>query len=438
MTSPTTLIIPVENQVRELDAKLLLSCVAVERGFDVIIGSRAYVHFQAASIPRGVYLAKSMRNLSRPMFLILRKLGHHIVAWDEEALVHTPPDTYFTLRLSPHTIKHVAHLFAWGEDSHDLLHQYPHLPKDLPVHITGNPRGDMLRADMRAYFDADVATLRDRYGDFILVNTNFSDVNPFIPNIGLFKPATDARKPPKFGQAGLGMSREFAEGLRDHKQAIMNGFLQMIPALAETFPDLTIVVRPHPSEKQAIYDELATKNAQIHVTHEGNIIPWLLSTRALVHNGCTTGIEAYALNVPAATYLTPLNRYYDYDFQGLPNLLSHECFNLESLHATLRQILDGDLGIPATDNQQQLFEHHLTAQTGPLAAERIVEVLENDGYRAGQPPATSVSNRAQGWFFYQVTGNPGSGQHAPSGPKSAHLPRSTLPSVVSRGHRRES
>ena len=55
--SASTLIIPVENQVRELDAKLLLSCVAAERGFPVILGSRAFVHFEVASLPRGVYLA---------------------------------------------------------------------------------------------------------------------------------------------------------------------------------------------------------------------------------------------------------------------------------------------------------------------------------------------------------------------------------------------
>ena len=72
----STLIIPVENQVRELDAKLFLASVAVERGFPVILGSRAFVHYRVASIPRGVYLAKSMRKLSNRMFSILRRLGH--------------------------------------------------------------------------------------------------------------------------------------------------------------------------------------------------------------------------------------------------------------------------------------------------------------------------------------------------------------------------
>jgi hypothetical protein len=34
-----------------MDAKILLSCVAAERGFPVIIGSRAFVHYQIASFP---------------------------------------------------------------------------------------------------------------------------------------------------------------------------------------------------------------------------------------------------------------------------------------------------------------------------------------------------------------------------------------------------
>ena len=48
----STLIVPVENQSRELDAKLLLSCVAAERGFPVVLGSRFFIHLAAASLPR--------------------------------------------------------------------------------------------------------------------------------------------------------------------------------------------------------------------------------------------------------------------------------------------------------------------------------------------------------------------------------------------------
>jgi len=218
-TSPT-LILPVESQVRELDAKLLLSCCAAERGYPVVIGSRAYVHFAIAGLRRGIYCAKSMRSMSDLMFRIIRGLGHDIIAWEEEALVHPPAEVFYSLRLSPATVRQVSHLFAWGEENRELLQNYPHMPPNLPMHLTGNPRGDMLRPELRSFFNPAVQEIRDEFGDFLLINTNFTDVNPYLPTLGLFAPAKDSSKPRQLGQAGKGMPRDFAAGLEIHKRSI--------------------------------------------------------------------------------------------------------------------------------------------------------------------------------------------------------------------------
>lgn len=398
----STIIIPVESQVRELDAKILLSCVAAERGFPVIMGSRAYTHFQVGSVPRGVYVAKSMRSLSNSMFKILRQLGHEIVAWEEEALVHPPAATYYSLRMSPVTIRNVSHVFAWGQENVDLLRQYPALPGNMPIHITGNPRGDMLRSEIRPFFATEVEKLRNLYGDFILINTNFSDVNPYIPNVGLFLPTKGRTKSARLGQSGIGMNREFAEGLRDHKLAIMEDFKQLIPLLEQAFPGLTIIVRPHPSESYQIYHEIAAKCQRVIITNQGNVIPWLLAAKAMVHNGCTTGLEAYVLGVPALSYLATLNKYYDYDFQGLPTKLSHQCFNFQELAETLTRIIAGELGAAESQERQELINYYLAAREGPLACERIVDVLQESGYREKQPPGKPLSTYLQGWLYAKL------------------------------------
>ena len=90
-----SLIIPVENQVREFDPKLLLACIAARRGFSATIGSRWEIDNRFASFPRSVYLSKSMTALCGKMLRFMRKIGHEIVAWDEEALVHLPPEFFF-------------------------------------------------------------------------------------------------------------------------------------------------------------------------------------------------------------------------------------------------------------------------------------------------------------------------------------------------------
>ena len=399
---PSTLIIPVENQVRELDAKLLLACMAAERGYPVLLGSRAYCHFAAAGAPRGLYLAKSMRGLSNSMFRILRLLGHEIVSWEEEALVHPPPETYFSVRLSPKTIALVSHIFAWGEENADLFKQYPHFPKNLPLHVTGNPRGDLWRPELRPYFDEAVARLRRTYGDFLLINTNFTEINPFLPAIGLFLPSRRPSGKPKFGQIGKGMTLEFARNQRLHKRIALARFLKLIPALERAFPKLTIVLRPHPSERHDIYRRLSRRCQRVQVIHQGNVIPWLLAAKALLHHGCTTGLEAYLLKTPAISYLPNPNQLYDYDFQGLPTQLSHQCFGFDELAGLLREALDGKLGAAGGERRRRLADRYLAARQGPLACERILDVLDDAGYGARQPPAPSPAAFLHGWLRAQA------------------------------------
>ncbi len=396
------LIIPVENQVRELDAKLLLACIAATRGLHSIIGFKRDVEFRMASLPKGVFLSKSLRIGNRKVFRVIRELGHEIVAWDEEALVHLPPDMYYSRRLSSTGMVHVSHLFAWGEDNAELWRKYPQLPPGLPIHVTGNPRGDLLRPEISAYYSEDADEIRKAYGRFILVNTNFNHVNAFYPAQNLFQPVAHPGDPPELGQAARGMSREYAEGLRDHKQAVLGDFLALIPGLEKAFPHCTVVVRPHPTENGEIYNRLASRCSRIKVTNDGNVVPWLLAAQALIHNGCTTGVEAFALGVPSISYRNSVNDYYDEGFYKLSNRLSHQCFNLEELQATLKRILEGRLGAVDGDEHRKLLDHHLAAQKGLLACERIVDVLVDLVDRMVKAKGPAPRDRVKGWL--QVTG----------------------------------
>ena len=397
-TDRPPLIIPVENQVRELDPKLLLACIAARRGFVSILGSHREIDLRIASLPRSIYLNKSMTNRNLRMLEILHRLGHEIMTWDEEALVHLPPETYYSRRLCPVAIRLQSHLYAWGEDNAALWRQYPHLPEDTPIHVTGNPRGDLLRPELRHYYQEEADSLRAVHGDFILVNTNFNHVNAFFPAQNLFKPVKREGDLPQFGKAAVGMPRAYAEGLRDHKLAVFESFRRMIPRLDAAFPAHNIVIRPHPTENPSAYQRLADDCARVTVTNEGNIVPWLMATRAVIHNGCTTGVEAYMLQVPALSYRAAVNDDFDMGFYRLPNLISHQCFNWDELHETLDQVLRGQLGAADGDERAALVDQYLAGQQGPLACENIVTVIE--ALTAGKPglPGRGTAAWLSGWL----------------------------------------
>lgn len=396
MAAAPPLIIPVENQVRELDAKLLLACLAAQRGFESILGSHREIDLHIASFPRGLYLNKSMTARNLNMFHILGRLGHRILTWDEEALVHLPPAIYYSRRLSPEAIRFVSHLFAWGEDNAELWRNWPHLPAGIPIHVTGNPRNDMLRPELRPFHEEEVRRIRDRYGDYLLVNTNFNHVNAFFPAQNLFRPGTAEGARPAFGKAGVGMPLDFARALHEQKTAVFRAFLQLIPKLARAFPRCSIIVRPHPTEGQSVYREAARNLANVHVTNEGNVVPWLLGARALVHNGCTTGVEAYVMRIPAFTYRPAVCPAIDDTFYRLPHGVSHACFTAEDLVAGLQDVLAGRLGAADGQDRERLVRRHLAGMEGPLACERMLKVIAEIAGREPALPAPPLGSRVAG------------------------------------------
>lgn len=380
-----TLLIPVENQARELDAKLLLATVAARRGFACVVGSRTDLDFRLGSFPRGIYLSKSMTRHSRKVFSILRQIGHAIAVGDEESLVtYSDPEIYYARRLAPRSLAFVSWLFAWGEADAELLRKYPAYA-GTPIQVTGNPRGDLLRPELRACFDREVEACRREHGDFLLVNTNFGQVNAFYPTMNLLLPP-DAQGVRQIGRGAIGMTRDYAEGRAVHKQALFEAFLEMIPFLAETFPEQNVVVRPHPVEDPSVYRELAARHPRVHVVADGGSpVPWLLASRALVHNCCTTGLEAWLLGKPAVAYRPVRNAAYE---ESLPNELSHDAGDLATLASLLRRIVAGGLSRREGEAQRQLLEQHVAGQSGALSCERIVAALERiaQEQRSVRPP----------------------------------------------------
>jgi surface carbohydrate biosynthesis protein len=388
--SVSTLIIPVETQVREMDAKILLSCVAAERGFPVIIGSRAFVHYQIASFPRGIYLAKSLRTLSMRMFNILRQLGHEIIAWDEEGLLRWPDPEYYRQRLSPITIGQISHLLAWGPDNARVFRDYPGY-KGTPIHITGNPRIDLMRPELREYYHSQVTALRERYGDFVLVNTNFGLVNHFYPELGYLKKAVESKV--------TGTVNPYDAGKGRHKLALFHYFQEMLPKLCAAVPGRTVVLRPHPSENQAVWHAIAERCPNLRVINEGSVTPWVMAARAVIANGCTTLIEAAVLDTPAVAYQPVTSEEFD---DNMPNALSHRVFSLDELCAKTRAIIANELGPFDYAVRRKILDQHIAALDGPLAAERMVAVLEAGEYNRKQPPVPARSDYIRGWVHTKM------------------------------------
>jgi surface carbohydrate biosynthesis protein len=377
MSRPRTpLIVPSEVQTREFDAKLLLACLATERGFDSIVGCRTDIHLHIADLPRGIYLAKDVRFSSRRMFGILSKLGSPIVALDEEAPFFYSRQFYLQARVSEAVLHETEALFAWGPENAEAWRHCPYY-HGAPVHETGNPRVDMMRPELRRFFDAEVDALRDRLGRYILINTNFGSLNHFFPNLSTLLP------PDMTGGAPRDADDAFKAGLAAHRHTIFRAFLELLPRLCRAFPDRLIVVRPHPAENHDTWRQAGAGCDNLRVIHEGNVIAWLLAADAVIHNSCTTGFEAYLVGAPVIAFQPAVSDRFDL---RLPNELSHRVRDFDGVIDAVGAAIQGRLA-PAEDErsrQHALAAQHVAALEGRLASDRIVDLL--DRFEASMRP----------------------------------------------------
>jgi surface carbohydrate biosynthesis protein len=363
------LTIPCETQAREFDAKLLLSCFAAERGHRVVVGSKKAINVRAGSFEPSIYLSKSLTSRNFLMYELLEKLGHTIVCGDEEGLVYSSAESYLHHKVAAPTFRKADALLAWGSENARIWRESDAY-HGVPIYETGNARVDLLRPEMRSLFDRQVADLRSRFGKFILINTNFSRLNHYFPG--------QSRQANKLRDAApdIDVNQYLDLGLAAHKALLFDHFREMVPAVARACPEHTIVIRPHPSEKRDTWTEIAAGCANVQVIHEGNVVPWILASELLIHNGCTTAIEAYVLGKTAIAFQPRTSE--DFDLH-LPNLLSTRAFTLESLLDLATTHLGVGLAQDPAEvvRMQKLIADYVASVNGPFACERILDAIQD-------------------------------------------------------------
>lgn len=360
---PRTLLLPVETTNREFDGKLLLALKALDLGYDPIIGNKTAMHAVLPSLPKSIYLAKGARCASARTVSLLEALGHVIVALDEEALVRQPDDV-FHMKLDPVTFNIPRLLYAWGKSNADVWRSF----KDYggaPILEVGNLRLDMLRPGIREFYRKDCEALRREHGRFVLLSSNFAFVNHFIPGHVRHRVAKTANK---------AKSEAFKSGFAEHKRALFAYFLALVPQLAAAIAPHILLIRPHPSENAAAWHGAAAGLKNVKVLHEGPMTPWLMAADLLIHNGCTSAIEASILGTPVFAYC-PLQSGYDLE---LPNSLSDVFREAEALVETCQLRLSQPFAHfeGPTPQQCNVLDRHIESLDGPLTADRILSSFD--------------------------------------------------------------
>ncbi|WP_010097600.1 surface carbohydrate biosynthesis protein [Ornithinibacillus scapharcae] len=270
------LYIPIEVKVRERDAKLLVAYYAAREGYIVIIGDHYMVENAADKLPKGIFYSKGYPHGFRKRVLTrASQNGHRIVELDEEGLL-IKDTMYLQDRMLKNMLQLVTKEFCWGPNQYEVISKaYPDLAKKCV--IVGNPRFDLLTPKYKQIYNKEAQLLRNKYGDFILINTRFTQYN----------------------NARGKMDTPYYKYIKQ----LYYYFIDLIKELSERFPNETFILRPHPGEDIRSYHKIFSNEKNVRVIHEGNIVKWLMAAKVIIHNGCTSAIEGYYLDKPVISYI---------------------------------------------------------------------------------------------------------------------------------------
>lgn len=385
MSRHRILYLPIEIKARELLGKVWLASRAVGRGWVVVMGDHKEIRAYAEEHAPGVHVEISIPERKAYLQERLRKAGHCVVNICEESIVYTHGDDYCLRKVGPTALSWTDRLFSPG--SINAAHVQNYYPEQQDkVSITGNPRFDILRPELRSVYAEAADAIRAEYGSFILVNTNFGRANPFKSK----EDYVDYLVRRQVVQSGA--HADFHRRFTDFKRRQMQEFQDLLAKLGRSEAVGRILVRPHPSENHDAWRVWGEPHG-IEVKYEGDANAWALAADAVLHPGCTTGIEALLLDRPTLSYVTDP----DNEFVNLSDMVSE---TVQSAADVIARLVEARAETSAQrhhrySSRRDILQPHIANLELPYAADRILDELDRCDVKEVEYPGYSLDGSAK-------------------------------------------
>jgi len=301
---------PIEIIKRELDYKMILACMVLEENQRAVIAQHDRIEQFMLKSFNGVYIGKNVMNKpdknndKYAIFNKIKKNNFSIIHLDEEGGIYAGGDQrirdMLDERLDVNVLNSDDLVCTWGE--FQCKHYKTRLGNNIGPKIvnTGYIKFELTKSKYFGLYDDKKKEYKKKYGPYILINSHWS----FANNAYGISDTFSLRN-------GYGPS--FKEKIRltevwGDEQIKIAYFVSLAHSLSEKFPKLNFIFRPHPAEDFNYYKNIFNELDNVIVINEGEVVPWLLGAKCMIHDRCTTSVEAHLMNIPVINYVVNDNQ----------------------------------------------------------------------------------------------------------------------------------
>lgn len=390
-----------DNPRRDLNGLVLLAYQLLKAGHDVFIVPMYEQGYDVPLLKLDFLVVNYARLVNKEHLSAYKDLGIKVAVLDTEGgvILNDGPlsaQGWANMLKATELNTLIDFYFTWGPRVRDAFVAAGTFPADR-VFSTGAPRYDFCGTKWRPFLGSNDA-------QFILVNTNFSSINP------KFSKGEDAELN-AFLSAGY--THEYATRFIAESKSVFAKYLDTIERLAKNHPQEKIWVRPHPFEDENFYINRYSQYANVQVSGAGDVLQRIPNAKMVLHLNCGSAVETNMLGrVPVQ--LEFLNTPVMYNNAFLAKDISY-CVSSEAE-------LDRVVSNPAMLNDyksESIYDSMISPWFGPRenqAAKRVADIITENavanqshislswsikGSRAGSSPL----RRAQGLGVNSVGSN---------------------------------
>ncbi len=350
------LLLPIEIISRELDSRILIALrlLKLDCKWQIIIGKTNKIgdfwRSKVESDSKFIYLSKGM-TFSKLYFINMIKKGGFYFLLDEEGAIFSPYiNKYWTRGANNNDLlKHVSKIFFWGNN--ELLNykkRHSGYLTESKIEVTGNPRFDLCKKKYESFYSSISKKLTNQ-NKFIMVDTAFGTYNNIIDINLQFEHWKNVKYEKNRGEVDRTKWLEKIKPLYEYQKKIFPIFLDGILNLCTKLPDQNFLIRPHPVENVNTYKNYFKNQKNVIVSNEGTAVEKFKYAQLIIHNGCSTAVEAFFAKTPMICFLPSFN---EEMVQSLPKDISLQAFDKNDLESMVKEAL--------TDEPKSLFNTNLS------------------------------------------------------------------------------
>jgi hypothetical protein len=157
---------------------------------------------------------------------------------------------------------------------------------------------------------------------------------------------------------------------------LLYNFIEAIKKISDSY-NFDIVLRPHTREPIEAWKTFLDGVSNVHVIKEGSIMPWIKNAFALLHNSCSTAVEAAVAGTPVISYVPFKREYLRKDFANKFGYYAETCEDLiRYINLIFKSYQDGSKD-QTVDKSYETLSERVLVDNNELSANKIIKVWES-------------------------------------------------------------